>query len=359
MVGSCPIRYLRPSANETPTDAERLTWHARPYSLLNRATEAAGRGRLLARECLIEVDHLTKRYGPRVAVGGISFTVQAGEVFGLLGPNGAGKTTTMSVLATQLGHEGGHVNLCGHDLAAETDRIKPLIGLVPQDLALYPSLSARDNLAFFGRIYGLRGRELADRITGALDVVGLAERAGDEVQTFSGGMKRRLNIAVSLMHGPRIVFLDEPTVGVDPQSRNFIFDHVERMKADGITIFYTTHYMEEAMRLCDRVAIMDQGEILAMDSPAALIRELGGGLILAGIEACDGLKEGIEALEHVAAVEPIDGQLKITASESQPALLELIELCQARACKILSLEVLAPNLESVFLHLTGKRLRDG
>ncbi len=310
----------------------------------------------MARECLIEVEQLTKRYGPRLAVGGVSFTVEAGEVFGLLGPNGAGKTTTMSILSTLLSHEGGQVQLCGLDLDGQTDQVKPLIGLVPQDLALYPTLSARDNLQFFGRIYGLRGAELQARIAKALDVVNLQDRADEPVDSFSGGMKRRLNIAVSLIHAPRIVFLDEPTVGVDPQSRNFIFEHVERMRDEGITIFYTTHYMEEAMRLCDRIAIMDQGRILALDTPAALIQMLGGGVLVVGLAA--DLSADLAALDQVRSVEAVDGKLKIATVSAQAALVELIDLCQRRAVAIQSLQVLEPNLESVFLHLTGKSLRN-
>jgi ABC-2 type transport system ATP-binding protein len=310
----------------------------------------------MARECLIEVEQLTKRYGKRLAVGGVSFTVEAGEVFGLLGPNGAGKTTTMSILSTLLAHEGGQVQLCGLDLDGQNDQVKPLIGLVPQELALYPTLSARDNLQFFGRIYGLRGAELQARIAKALDVVDLQDRADEPVESFSGGMKRRLNIAVSLIHAPRIVFLDEPTVGVDPQSRNFIFEHVERMRDEGITIFYTTHYMEEAMRLCDRIAIMDQGRILALDTPGALIQMLGGGVLIVGLAA--DLSADLAALDQVRSVEAVDGKLKIAAVSAQAALVELIDLCQRRGVAIQSLQVLEPNLESVFLHLTGKSLRN-
>ncbi len=179
--------------------------------------------------------------------------------------------------------DGGHVTIGGYDLVRQADEIKPLIGFVPQDLALYPTLSAWDNLAFFGRIYGLRGAELQERIDAVLELVGLRNRAGDAVRTFSGGMKRRLNIAAGLLHRPRLLFLDEPTVGVDPQSRNFIFEHVQRLKGEGMTILYTTHYMEEAEHLCDRVAIMDDGHILALDTAKELIGLLGGGVIHLGL----------------------------------------------------------------------------
>jgi len=309
---------------------------------------------------MIDVKGLVKRYGHRTAVDGVSFSVQEGEIFGLLGPNGAGKTTLLSVLATLLPPDEGRVLIGGYDLQREADRVKPLIGFVPQELALYPSLSAWDNLAFFGRIYGLRGAALRERIAAVLDLVGLRDRAGDAVRTFSGGMKRRLNIAAALLHQPRLLLLDEPTVGVDPQSRHFIFEHIERLKAEGMTILYTTHYMEEAERLCDRVAIMDEGRILALDTPEGLIGLLGGGVIHVEVpaEASEALVPAIRSLPHVQAVVAQGGRLRLETRAARPALLELIELCSTRDVPILALEVLKPNLESVFLHLTGKRLRD-
>ena len=309
---------------------------------------------------MIEINGLVKRYGQRVAVDGISFSVRQGEIFGLLGPNGAGKTTALAMLSTLLAPDAGQASIGGYDLAREPMSIKALIGYVPQELALFPTLSAWDNLAFFGRIYGLSGAALKERIRAALELVGLSERARDAVKTFSGGMQRRLNIAVGLVHQPRVLFLDEPTVGVDPQSRNFIFEHVEQLKAGGMTILHTTHYMEEAERLCDRLAIMDRGQILALDSTQALVGLLGGGVIYAGLPA-DKLETtlaAIQALPHVRTVTPQDGHLKLETGDARLALLELIELCKSRDVPILSLEVLEPNLESVFLHLTGKRLRD-
>src|SRR3990172_7544646 len=308
----------------------------------------------------VEVNGLVKRYGDRVAVNGVNLSILEGEIFGLLGPNGAGKTTTISILATLLIPDNGEITICGYKLQQEAKRVKPLIGLVPQELALYPTLSAWDNLAFFGRIYGLQGANLKERITTVLALVGLSDRASDIVQTFCGGMKRRLNIAAGLIHQPRILFLDEPTVGVDPQSRNFIFEHVERLKAGGMAILYTTHYMEEAERLCDRVAIMDEGRILALDTPRGLVGVLGGGVIYLGLpwEALETLPPSIGPLPHVRGLSRHDNRLKIEATDARPALLELIELCNSRDVPILSLEVLEPNLESVFLHLTGKRLRD-
>lgn len=309
---------------------------------------------------MITINALTKKYGDRVAVNNVNFSITEGEIFGLLGPNGAGKTTLLSLLSTLVTPDKGNVRINGHDTVRETRRVKPLIGFVPQDLALYPSLSAWDNLAFFGRIYGLGGTALKERVTALLAMVGLSDRAGDPVETFSGGMKRRLNIAAGLIHEPRILFLDEPTVGVDPQSRNFIFEHVERLHADGMTIIYTTHYMEEAERLCDRVAIMDQGRIIALDTMPGLLAMLGGGVMYAGLaqQSAQKLLPALKSLPHVRQVLAEDDRFKIATSDSSLALLELIELCKVRHISIISLEMLQPNLEGVFLHLTGKRIRD-
>lgn len=309
---------------------------------------------------IIEINGLVKKFSERTAVDNLSLSILEGEIFGLLGPNGAGKTTTISMLATLLTPDSGRATLCGYDLVREASQVKKCIGFVPQELALYPTLSAQDNLAFFGRVYGLTGKTLQARIATVLEMVGLQDRAKDTVETFSGGMKRRLNMAAGLLHEPRILFLDEPTVGVDPQSRNFIFEHVEKLNAEGMTIIYTTHYMEEVERLCKRVAIIDQGRVLALDTVKGLISLLGGGVIYAGLshESSAALAPALRALTHVRSVTPQDGRVKIETNEVRQALLELIELCNVRDVPILSLEVLEPNLESVFLHLTGKRLRD-
>ena len=239
-------------------------------------------------------------------------------------------------------------------------QVKRRIGLVPQELALYPTLSARDNLNFYGRIYGLHGRALRRRVNEVLEMVGLAERAASAVKTFSGGMKRRLNIAAGLLHRPEVLFLDEPTVGVDPQSRNAIFEHVERLNAEGLTILYTTHYMEEAERLCHRVAIIDEGRIIALDTPRKLVTDLGGGIIHLGIAdgMAEGLLEQIRARPEVRAVTRLDGKVKVEATRAQEALVGLLALFNRTDTDVTSLEVLEPNLETVFLHLTGKRLRD-
>ena len=325
---------------------------------------------------IIEAQGLVKQYGdPSAAlrrssgqgsghgieaVRGLSFAIRQGEIFGFLGPNGAGKTTTISMLSCLLEPTAGSATVAGYDIVKESSEVKRRIGLVPQELALYSTLSARDNLDFFGRIYGLRGPALRQRVAETLEMVGLAERAGSAVETFSGGMKRRLNIAAGLLHRPEVLFLDEPTVGVDPQSRNAIFEHVERLNAAGMTILYTTHYMEEAERLCHRVAIIDEGRIIALDTPRKLIADLGGGIIHLGVAngMAEGLLEELRALPEVKAVTRFDGKVKVETIRAQAALIRLLELFNRTDTDITALEVLEPNLETVFLQLTGKRLRE-
>src|SRR4051812_17937408 len=219
---------------------------------------------------LLEVKHLRKSFGSLLAVDDVSFSLEAGRLVGLLGPNGAGKTTTGSMVAGLVTPERGEVLVAGRRLAGDTDPSKRKIGLVPQDLALYDELSARDNLRFFGALFSLSGRALDGAIASALDLVGLADRARDAVKTFSGGMKRRLNLAAGILHDPDILLLDEPTVGVDPQSRNAIFENLELLKRRGKALLYTTHYMEEAERLADRIVVIDHGRVIADDTLAGL-----------------------------------------------------------------------------------------
>lgn len=311
-------------------------------------------------DSILIAENLRKSFGKKEAVRGISFSIARGEIFGLLGPNGAGKTTTISMLSGLLEPTDGKITICGLDLAKEPNAVKARIGLVPQDLALYPTLSARQNLDFFGRIYGLHGKPLAERVKSVLDMVGLADRQNDAIQTYSGGMKRRINIAAGLLHEPEILFLDEPTVGVDPQSRNAIFDGVEALNAAGMTVIYTTHYMEEAQRLCHRIAIVDQGEIIALDTPAGLIRSLGGGIIRLGVPEGQGpaLAAQIAQLPAVKAATPTDGVIKVEAIRAQEALMGVLNLTNRLDIRVTSLDILEPNLESVFLHLTGKKLRE-
>ncbi len=311
---------------------------------------------------IVEVNQLVKHYPGREqpAVNGVSFAIQRGEIFGFLGPNGAGKTTTISMLSGLLKPTRGSATIAGFDLARQPNEIKRRIGLVPQDLALYATLSARDNLLFYGRIYGLKGRHLSQRVDEALKLVGLYDRRKDAVEKYSGGMKRRANIAAGLLHEPEILFLDEPTVGIDPQSRNFIFDNVEALNRQGVTVLYTTHYMEEAERLCHRVAIIDQGRIVALDTPRVLQDALGGGLIVIGLPdgAPDSLESDLRALPGVRDANRFDHQIKVKAYRTQQTLPDVINVFNRLDVNVQSLEILEPNLESVFLELTGKRLRD-
>jgi ABC-2 type transport system ATP-binding protein len=320
---------------------------------------------------ILEVRDLVKRYGALTAVNEISFSIEEGEVFGLLGPNGAGKSTTIAMLTGLFPPDQGSIRILGIDAVTDVEKVKHLIGIVPQDLALYPTLSARENLRFFGEMYGLGGKRLTERVDSVLEIVGMTERANDAVQTCSGGMKRRINLAVGLVNNPRILFLDEPTVGVDPQSRNHIFESVQRLNRDEkITILYTTHYMEEAERICQRIAIIDHGKIIALDTPANLVSLLGGGIIQIGLAVADeDLCQQISQLSQVRSAsflppsvetDPEENRraiLKIETHHASEALLQVIQVCNRLDREILSLETLEPNLETVFLHLTGKSLR--
>ena len=310
-------------------------------------------------EPILVVEDLQKSYGDNHAVRGVSFRVARGEIFGLLGPNGAGKTTTISMLTGLFPPDSGTVTVDGLDLKTQLTAVKAKLGLVPQDLALYPTLSARQNLTFFGQIYGLRGKQLNNRVKEVLEMIGLTDKADKAVETYSGGMKRRVNIGAGLLHKPDILFLDEPTVGVDPQSRNAIFENVEALNREGMTVIYTTHYMEEAQRLCHRVGIIDTGKVIALDTPSALIRSLGGGIVLLGVaeEQGEALLEQVTQLPAVKAATRSDGLIKIETVRVQEALMGALDLANRLDTRLTSLEILEPNLESVFLHLTGKKLR--
>lgn len=330
---------------------------------------------------ILEVDQLAKKFGEHQAVKDIGFAVDEGEVFGLLGPNGAGKTTTISMLTGVLAPTSGTARIGGCDIVKDQMQVKRMIGLVPQDLALYPTLSARANLNFFGSIYGLRGKELQARVDDVLEVVALTDRQKEPVEKFSGGMKRRVNIAAGLVHQPRLLFLDEPTVGVDPQSRNHIFESVLKLNRErGMTIIYTSHYMEEVETLCSRVGIIDQGQIIALDTIKNLVAMLGGGVIQVGLrQVDDALLARIAALPAVKsatlaplpaapaqknggasqpAATPDSRIVKVEAVNSQSAVINVIAFLNECGLQMTSLEILEPNLESVFLHLTGKKLRE-
>jgi len=303
---------------------------------------------------VIRAENLKKRYGEVVALDDVSFEVNKGETFGLLGPNGAGKTTAIQLLCGLLKPDGGAVSLDG-----KTDptlaEVRLSLGVVPQALAIYEELSAGQNLCFFGRMYGLSGQKLKERVNQCLEIAGLTQRSKERASKYSGGMKRRLNMVCSLLHEPPILLLDEPTVGVDPQSRNLIFEGIEAWKKQGRTIIYTTHYMEEAERLCDRVAILDHGRILDIDGVEKLIDRHGGP---SHIEA-----EFEEKVSNIEMLGPFVDDTNIQFKEniirfktSQP--MESLAKLNRSGFRFRSLKVQTANLEDVFLNLTGRRLRD-
>ena len=305
---------------------------------------------------LLEVEGITKRFGDRTACDAVSFRVESGETYGLLGPNGAGKTTCISVLCGLLAPDGGSATVAGHDIVTDTLEAKRSIGYVPQDLALYPDLSARENLAFFGRLQGLRGSHLAQRVDHCLDVVGLVERADDRIEDYSGGMKRRANIAAGLLHEPQLLVLDEPTVGVDPQSRNAILAAVDELGGAGLSVLYTTHYMEEAERLCDRVGIIDQGRLIAEGTRSELISMTGerSRIRLRTTSTNQDARHAVRAVHGVDSVTVTSEGLDVLVADAEAALAPVV----AAVGDVQGVEVDDADLEAVFLHLTGKALRD-
>lgn len=299
---------------------------------------------------MIRIDGLTKSFGDSEAVSSLCLSIEKGESVGLLGPNGAGKTTTISMLVGALSPDKGEIEIDGKS-DPRLPAVRRVIGLAPQSLALYDKLSAEENLAFFGGIYGLKGEHLKERIEWCLEFAALTDRRGDRVETYSGGMKRRLNLATALVHEPSILLLDEPTVGVDPQSRNHIFESIAELGRKGLTLIYTTHYMEEAERLCDRVAIMDKGKILTSDSVDALIGEHGGASWLHA-EFAEPPGDSIRSL--MPGIE-VEGS-KIRFQTDDP--LAAMELLRNADGELRTFHLNRPDLESVFLNLTGRTLRD-
>ncbi len=310
---------------------------------------------------VLELHDIRKSYGAHQAVKGISFAIRSGETLGLLGPNGAGKTTTVSIIAGLISPDSGDVQLDGHSLGGDTDPLKARIGLVPQDLALFEDLSARDNLAVFGALYGLKGPSLDRAAAGALSFAGLVDRAKDKVKTFSGGMKRRLNLAGALLHDPDLIILDEPTVGVDPQSRNAIFEGLEALRARGKTLLYTTHYMEEAERLCDRIVIVDHGEVIADDTVAGLTRRLPmRNLLRLELEdpPAGAWVEELAALPGIASAHLESALLTIGLAELGPGSAAVLSWLTVRRIAVSHASTERADLETVFLALTGRTLRD-
>ncbi len=309
---------------------------------------------------VLECAGLVKSFDDLVAVDDVGFHIAAGETYGLLGPNGAGKTTTISMISGILEADAGNVTVAGKEITTRTTEGNAEIGYVPQDIAIYPDLTARENLHFFGRLYGIPKAKRVSRVDEVLDVIGLSDRGDDRTEEYSGGMKRRLNIGIGLLHEPSLLILDEPTVGVDPQSRNSILESVELLGQSGTAVLYTTHYMEEAERLCDRVAIIDGGKIRAEGTRRELV-ELVGQRDTVNLGVIGSARRLVEDLRSVAEIQQItsaEGSVEILVDGASRVLPRILEIAQKADVGISGVEVVEPNLESVFLHLTGKALRD-
>jgi ABC-2 type transport system ATP-binding protein len=316
---------------------------------------------------IVEIRNLKKRYAPtaeskegNLAVKGIDLTIERGEIFSLLGPNGAGKSTTINIMSGLLSPTEGDVIIDGHSIVKEPLEVKKRIGVVPQEIALYPELSARYNLEFFGKMYGLTGSELAKRCDEVLTFIDLKDRQKERIDTFSGGMKRRVNIGVGLLHKPMLVFMDEPTVGVDPQSRRSILDAVKQLNDEGTTVLYTTHYMEEAEELSNRVGIIDHGELIACGKQGDLIQQVGekDTLVLKIGEQAEKALAIVKTVPGVDSVTSEDGKLRLLSGRGRQTLPAVLKALDEVGILPQSIEVVEPNLESVFLHLTGRALRD-
>ncbi len=309
----------------------------------------------------LKVRGLRKRFGERVAVDDVSFSIDAGEIYGLLGPNGAGKTTSISMIAGILARDAGEATIDGIDIDAGPPA-RALIGIVPQSIALYTDLTARENLNFWGRMYDLSGDQLRSAVDNALNAVGLTPRADEIASTFSGGMQRRLNLASGILHQPKLLILDEPTVGVDPQSRSAIFDLVEHLRDTGTAILYTTHYMEEAERLCARIGIIDAGKIIVEGTREELVAGLGQDARIAiGLDHGEGLNRAVsvvDRLDGVRSVQTLDDQLIVFADHGAHRLPALLTALLNAGLVAGSITVVEPNLEDVFLRRTGRALRD-
>ena len=308
----------------------------------------------------IEVRNLKKSFGSLQAVQGVDFTARQGEILSLLGPNGAGKSTTISILSGLLAPTSGEAFIMGHSVHAAPQAARASLGVVPQDIALYPDLSARENLDFWGKMYGLRGPLLKQRVDEVLDMIGLRDRHKDRVGKFSGGMKRRVNIGAALLHRPQVVIMDEPTVGIDPQSRRHILENVKQLNRQGMTVLYTTHYMEEAAELSDHIIIMDRGKIIASGTHDELIKLVNGQARVDLTLNVNGssVSEAWKAVEGVAKLDVLDEKVTVLVTDSNLVLPRLFEVSGKLGARITSVDIQEPNLETVFLHLTGRALRD-
>ena len=310
---------------------------------------------------LIEVTEVKKQYGERFVVNGVSFQIEKGEVFGLLGPNGAGKTTMISMISAQLEVTEGSIRINGLDAIHEAFNVKRLVGVVPQDIALYPMLNAYENLEFFGALYGLKRKELKERIDWILELVGLKDRAKEALKNYSGGMKRRINIAAALLHNPLVVFMDEPTVGIDPQSRNRIYELIHTLKEQGMTIIYTTHYMEEATALCDRIAIIDNGTVIEYGSTRELIEKVHGGILeltVSDPETAEKINSLLKDLDCIVESQVDSLKVSLIVKETQKSIGTVMDCLNRNSLQVGGMNVMPPTLETLFLNLTGKTLRE-
>ncbi len=315
---------------------------------------------------IVEAKDLRKQYNPPdgvTAVQGVSFAIRQGEVFSLLGPNGAGKSTTISMLSGLLAPTQGDAIIDGHSISKNPQQVKQVIGVVPQEIALYDAISARENLVFWGKMYGLTGNHLQERVAVVLEIAGLTDRADDKVDTYSGGMKRRINIAVGLLHNPKVLYMDEPTVGIDPQSRRRILDTVKELNEQGLTVLYTTHYMEEAEELSDRIGIIDHGKLIALGTQEELTATVGqyDTVKLDIGETAEANGTLLADLAKVTGVHQADGeaeQVIIQTKDANKVLPQILQTVSEHGRSIRRLEIQEPNLEALFLHLTGRALRD-
>ena len=306
---------------------------------------------------MIQVTNLSKSYSEIKAVDNISFEISKGEIFGLLGPNGAGKSTTLNMMSTIVKNDAGNIVIDGLDVSKNTEQSKRLIGVVPQEISLYEDLSAEQNLLFWGKLYGIPSKELKKRIDHTLELIGLLDRKKDLIKTYSGGMKRRINIAAALLHQPKVLFMDEPTVGIDPQSRNHIFEVIETLNKEGITIIYTTHYMEEVERLCDRIAIIDSGKIIAQGTQSELA-DLVNAKESIQLEFDFLSEQQVNQLKESLQYPIKQSENKLLIDVTVKELTKVITACNELQLSIKDIQLNKVNLEAIFLSLTGKQLRD-
>ena len=311
---------------------------------------------------ILRANNLVKKFGDLTAVDDVSFEIYEGEIFSLLGPNGAGKTTTISMLSTLLTPTSGDAMINGFSIKNDNMQVRNYIGIVPQEIALYDDLTALENLYYWGRLYNLGGRALELRVAEVLEQIGLTDRAKDRIKTYSGGMKRRVNIAAGLLHKPRLLFMDEPTVGIDPQSRRMILDKVKELNQQGMAILYTTHYMEEAQELSNRVGIIDHGKLIAVGTQEQLTKQVGENdsihILTDPMDDLSSIAAKLQGFDGITRVTVDESGLNLITSNAETNLAPIIQEISQAGARIKSIEIIEPNLETVFLHLTGRALRD-